>query len=239
MFRARTAAAAILCAATLAGCTGSSAPEPGPTTTSVSPSPSPTATLTAAEQLQQLAQQGTKAVFRGSYVVRQKHPSGHATWRVWRTHRSLRVDVVTKGVTATLIRTPHATYSCRRSGHQRTCFRVAKGDSPVPAPFRLSAEQLFSDSLARLATRPHSYTVRASAPGSVPVRTNGGTCFRVKVAKNKSKNLATGTYCLSSAGIFTAVVYPSGNIVRIEHVTAKAPSSDSFRPYSSPTPLPG
>ena len=222
----------------LAGCTGSSAPEPGPTITSGSPSPSPSASLTAAQQLQRLAQEGTKAVFHASYVVRQKHPSGHATWQVWRTHRSLRVDVVTKRVTATLIRTPHATYSCRRSGHHRTCFRVAKGNHPVPAPFRLSAEQLFSDSLTRVATRPHSYSVRASAPGSVPVRTSGGTCFRVKVAKQKSRNLATGTYCLSSAGIFTAVVYPSGNLVRVQHVTSKAPNGHAFRPYSSPTPLP-
>jgi len=239
MFRARTTAVAFLCAATVAGCTGSSAPQPRPTTTTSSPSPSPTAALTAAQQLQQLARQGTKAVFHASYVVRQKHPSGHAAWRVWRTRRSLRVDVVTKSVTATLIRTPRAAYSCRRSGHHRTCFRVAKGNKPVPAPFRLSAEQLFSDSLTRLATRPHSYSVRTPAAGSVTVRTGGGTCFRVKVAKNRSTNLATGIYCLSAAGIFTAVVYPSGNVVRVEHVTTRAPDSHAFRPYSSPTPLPG
>ena len=229
----------MLCAATLAGCTGSSAPQPGPTATTTSPSPSPTATLTVGEQLQRLAQQGTRAVFHASYVVRQQHPTGHATWRVWRTHHSLRVDVVTKRVTATLIRTRRAAYSCRRSGRHRTCFRVARANKPVPAPFRLLAEQLFSDSLTRLATRPHSYSVRASAPGSVPVRTSGGTCFGVKVAKSRSHNLATGTYCLSPAGIFTAVVYPSGNVVRVEHVTSKAPDSHAFRPYSSPTPLPG
>lgn len=223
----------------LSGCTGSSAPAPGPTSTTASPNPSPSASLTAAQQLQQLAQAGTKAVFRASYVVRQQHPSSHATWRVWRTHRSLRVDVVTKNVTSTLIRSPRAAYSCRRSGQHRTCFRVAKGEDPIPAPFRLLAERLFSDSLARLATRPHSYSVTTPAAGSVPVRTGGGTCFRVKVAKSQSANLATATYCLSSAGVFTAVVYPSGNVVRVEHVTSKAPDSASFRPYSSPTPLPG
>jgi hypothetical protein len=224
---------------TLAGCTGSSAPEPGATPSTASTTPSASPSLTAAQQLQQLAQAGTKAVFRASYVVRQQHPSSHATWRVWRTHRSLRVDVVTKHVTSTLIRSPRATYACRRSGHHRTCFRVAKGDQPIPAPFRLLAERLFSDSLARLAARPHSYSVRTPAAGSVPVRTSGGTCFRVKVAKGQSANLATATYCVSAAGIFTAVVYPSGNVVRVEHVTSKAPDSNAFRPYSSPTPLPG
>ena len=232
-------ALALMGVAALSGCTGSSSsPSPTPSS-SVSPSESPSATLTAAQQLQELAKAGTTAVFHGTYLVRQRHPSSHATWRVWRTHSSLRVDVVTKRVTATLIRTPQSTYSCRRSGHRKTCFRVAKTNKPIPAPFRLLAERLFSDSLDRLADRPHSYTVTAPAAGSVHVATNGGTCFNVKVPKNTSVNLATATYCLDSAGIFTAVVYPSGNVVRVEHITAKAPSSDAFHPYSSPTPLPG
>ena len=178
-------------------------------------------------------------MFHGTYVVRQQHPSSRATWRVWRTHSSLRVDVVTKKVTATLIRTPKATYSCRRSGRRKTCFRVATTNKPIPAPFRLLAERLFADSLNRLADRPQSYSVTAPAPGSVHVATSGGSCFNVKVPASKSSDLATATYCLSSAGIYTAVVYPSGNVVRIVHVTTKSPSSDAFRPYSSPTPLPG
>lgn len=239
MIRARTVAAATLCAATLAGCTGSSAPGPDTSPTATSSSPSPSPTLTVAQQLEHLARLGTTAVFRGTYQVRQRHPSSRATWRVWRTHHSLRVDVVTKKVTATLIRTPKATYSCRKSGHHRTCFRVAKGNDSIPAPFRLLAEVLFSDSLTRLATRPHSYSVSAPAVGSVHVPTSGGTCFRVKVDKDRSSTLATGTYCLNATGVFTAVVYPSGNVVRVEHVTSKAPDSQSFRPYSSPTPLPG
>lgn len=229
-------AVAVVGVTLLTGCSGSSSPSPAPSSTT--PSPAPSATLTVAQQLQQLAEAGTKAVFHGTYLVRQRHPSSHATWRVWRTHSSLRVDVVTKKVTATLIRTPRATYSCRRSGHRKTCFRVAKTNKPIPAPFRLLAERLFTDSLNRLADRPHSYTVTAPAAGSVHVATNGGSCFNVKVPKNRSSDLATATYCLSSAGVFTAVVYPSGNVVRVAHVTTKAPSSDAFRPYSSPTPLP-
>jgi hypothetical protein len=224
----------------LTACTGSSSPEPSTSpSTSISPSPSPTATLSAAQQLQLLARTGTEAVFHGTYLVRQRHPSSHATWRVWRTHRSLRVDVITKKVTATLIHTPRATYSCTRSGHRRTCFRVAKGSKPTPAPFRLLAERLFSDSLTRLATRPHSYTASAPKAGSVHVATKGGTCFNVRVPKNKSADLATATYCLSPAGVITAVVYPNGNVVRIDVVRLRAPSAATFHPYSSPTPLPG
>ena len=221
----------------LAGCTGSSTPTPQPTLTSASASPSPT--LTVAQQLQGLARLGAKAVFHATYLVRQQHPASRATWQVWRTHQSLRVDVVTRHVTATLIHTPRATYSCRRYGHRRTCFRVAKGSQPIPAPFRLLAERLFSDSLARITDRPHSYTVSAAAPGSVHVATSGGKCFRVSVPKNRSSDLAPATYCLSSAGIFTAVIYPSGNVVRVQHVTSKTPASSAFQPYSSPTPLPG
>lgn len=233
-------AVAAVGAVTLAGCTGSSGPSPAPSSSSsTTPSTSASPTLSAAQQLQQLAGLGTKAVFHATYSVRQQHPAGRATWRVWRTHQSLRVDVVTKGVTATLIRTPRATFSCRRSGHRRTCFRVAKGNQTVPAPFRLLAERLFSDSLTRLADRPGSYRVATPAPGSVHVATSGGTCFRVTVPKKRSSDLATATYCLSASGVFTAVVYPSGNVVRVLRVTSQSPASGTFRPYSSPTPLPG
>jgi hypothetical protein len=230
-------AAAITAAVCLAGCTSSSSPKPSPTATS--PSPSPSATTPVAQRLQQLAALGTKAVFHGSYVVRQRHPSSHATWRVWRTKHSLRVDVVTKHVTATLISTPRATYSCRRSGHRKTCFRVAKGDQPIPVPVRLSAEQLFSTDLDRLANHPNSYTVSVPAAGSVPVRTSGAECFRVTVPKKSKVHLETATYCLSDAGIINAVVYPSGNIVRVQSTVLKAPKGEPFHPYSSPTPLPG
>ena len=230
-------AAATVAAVCLTACTGSSGPEPSPTPTS--PSPTPSATTPVAQRLQQLAAMGNKAVFHGSYLVRQRHPSSHATWRVWRTKRSLRVDVVTKHVTATLISTPRATYSCRRSGHRKTCFRVAKGDQPIPVPVRLSAEQLFSTDLDRLANHPNSYKVAQPAAGSVPVRTNGGECFRVTVPKKSKTHLDSAIYCLSAAGIINAVVYRSGNIVRVQSVKLRAPNGHPFHPYSSPTPLPG
>ena len=217
----------------LAGCTGSSAPEPTPTPTTTSPSPSPSPTLTAAQQLQQLARLGTKAVFRATYEVRQKHPSSRATWRVWRTNNALRVDVVTKHATATLIRGPHNTFACTRSGHRKRCFRVANGKS-VPAPLRLLAEQLFAADMRSLA--------KGSPPVKVAVSATGppfGTCFAV-TPRHKSSTIAKGEYCLDDAGVLTRVRYPNGNQVQIQKLhDAHAPDKRFFRPYASPTPVPG
>ena len=145
---------------------------------------------------------------------------------------------MTKHVTATLIRTPRASFACRRSGHRKTCFRVAKGDQPVPVPVRLSAVPLFSTDLDRLANHPNTYKVALPAAGSVPVRTNGAQCFRVTVPKKNKVHLESAIYCLSSTGVINAVVYPSGNVVRVQSVVLRAPIGKPFHPYSSPTPLP-
>jgi hypothetical protein len=232
MFRARTAAVATLCAVTLAGCTGSSGPEPQQTPTTTSSSPSPSPTLTAAQQLQQLARLGTKAVYRANYRVRQRHPSSHATWRVWRTNTSLRVDVVTKHATATLIQGPHNTFACSRSGHRKRCFRVANGKS-IPAPLHLLAEQLFSANMTSLAKGAPQVTVAIKATGP-PF----GTCFTV-TPRHKSSSIAKGEYCFDESGVLTRVRYPNGNQVVVLNINDHKPDKQVFRPYASPTPLPG
>jgi hypothetical protein len=220
----------MLCVATLVGCTGSSSPEPGPTPTTTSPSPSPT--LTAAQQLQQLARLGTKAVFRADYVVRQKHPSSRATWRVWRTNHSLRVDVVTKHATATLIRGPHNTFACSRSGHRKRCFRVANSE-PIPAPLRLLAEQLFSGDLRSLSKGSPAVTVTVAATGP-----SLGTCFAV-TPQHKKSAIEKGEYCFDEAGVLTRIRYPNGNQVKVQHINEQSPDKRVFQPYASPTPVPG
>jgi hypothetical protein len=235
--RLHLTALALVGAAGLSGCTGSSAPAPSPTVTSPTPSPSPS--LTAAEQLQQLAGLGTKAVFRATYVVRQRRPATRAQWRVWRTRGSLRVDVVTKHSTATLISTRHATYSCSRARHHRACFRVATAGRPVPHAVRLLAVRLFSADLILLSAHPERYGIAAATAGSVTVPTHGGTCFHLTVPKQTSTStIETGSYCFDSNGIPTAVEYPNGNVVRATHLVAEAPKRSVFVPYSSPTPLP-
>jgi len=224
----RVSVLALAGTAALSACTGSSAPGPTPSQTTTSPSPSPS--LTAAQQLQQLAGLGAKAVFRATYGVRQKHPSSRATWRVWRSGNSLRVDVVTKQATATLIQTPHNNYACSRSGHSKRCFRVVKGGA-LPAPLRLLAGQLFSANIATLA-RGSSVTVgTASSAGRF------GTCFPVR--PDKKSTLEKATYCFSAAGVLTRVDYPNGNIVKALSIATSAPTGKVFRPYSSPTPIPG
>ena len=215
-------------AAGLTGCTGSSAPGPTPSQTTTSPSPSPS--LTAAQQLMHVAALGTKATFRATYLVRQKHPASRATWRVWRTSASLRVDVVTKHATATLIRTPRHTFACSRSGHKKRCFRVSKGGS-LPAPLHLLAAQLFSANVATMARGSGVVVGTASAAGRF------GTCFDV-TPKSHGSTFEKANYCFDAAGVLTQIRYPNGNSVRAQHISAQAPTSDVFRPYASPTPIP-
>ena len=225
----RVTAVVLMGLISVAGCTGSSSPAPSPSATSPSVSPSPT--LTAAEQMQQLAEAGYKSAYKATYAVRQRKPSGHATWVVWRQTNALRVDVVTGHVTTTLINAPTATFACRKTPHHRTCFRVAKGGK---GPFRLLAEKLFSSDLATLRNLARGYTVTAAAS-----QKSGASCFAVKPDTKSAKAVARATYCFTDNGVLAAVTYPSGNIVRLQHLNSAAPRHQTFRPYSSPTPVAG
>ena len=234
--RTLLATAALAVAVTASGCSGSSSsgapPSATPTATSASPTPVPPD-----QQLQQLAILGSKAAFHATYVVRQMHPASGATWEVWRTTSSLRVDIVTKHDTATLISTPHATYSCSRGNHHRACFRVAKAGEPIPVALRLLAVRLFTSDLVGIAQHPERYGIAAATPGSVTGPTNGGTCFHLTVPK-QTGGMETGSYCFDANGILTVAAYPNGNVVRLAHLSAHAPLTSVFTPYSSPTPLP-
>lgn len=219
----------------LAGCTGSSAPEP--VTTPTTPPASTTAPPTPSQALQQLAKLGATSSYRAFYAARQRRPSSQAKWQVWRTKKSLRVDVVTKRSTATLIQTPRATYSCSRAHGRKTCFRVAKAGQPVPALFRLLAERLFSSALVQFAQHISRY--RVTTVDSDAASTTG-SCFAVKAPKSKKPApVETATYCLDDHGVLTAALYPNKNSVRLLKVVRKTPPKHTFVPYSSPTPLPG
>lgn len=234
--RALLAAAALAVAAIASGCSGSSSSGAPPTTTPVPTSASPTP-VPPAQQLQQLAALGSKAAFHATYLVRQSHPSSRATWQVWRTTSSLRVDIVTKHNTATLISTPRATYSCSRGNHHRACFRVARAGEPIPVALRLLAVRLFTSDLVGIAQHPERYGIAAATPGSVTGPTNGGTCFHLTVPK-ETGGVETGSYCFNANGILTVVAYPNGNVVRLTNLSAHTPQTSVFTPYSSPTPLP-
>lgn len=234
--RAVVAAATIGLTVGLAACSGSSSPSNPPSTapgpSSSSPSPSDPS-----EQLQQLAELGNTASFHATYVVRESHPSSRAEWQVWRTPDSLRVDVVTKISTATLISTPHATFSCNRAPHHRACFRVASAGKPTPAALHLLAVRLFTSDLVGLAQHPEQYGIAAAPAGSITVPTHGGTCFHLTVPK-ETGGIDTGSYCFDANGVLTVVAYPNGNVVRLTALAMRAPRSSVFVPYSSPTPLP-
>jgi hypothetical protein len=216
-------------------CTGSSAPQPVPS--------SPAATTpaeTPAAALQRLAGLAARVNYTATYAVRQTHPAGSATWRVWRAPAKLRVDVTRGKVTATLIVTPKASFSCHRAGRQRTCLRVAGAGKPVPAPLQLLAQRVFSGDLDTLAGALTSYDVTTAAAQEGNALVPASTCFAVTPhAKAPKSHVDKATYCFSAAGVLTSVVYPSGNAVRLQHVSLTTPSHQSFVPYSSPTPLPG
>jgi hypothetical protein len=189
--------------------------------------------------LQQLAGGAVRASYHATYRVRARHPKSSATWGVWRTPTAVRLDVLTRKQRTTLIVTKRASFACRSAQHRRTCFRVARGNKPIPREFRLEAIRLFSTDIAALRAHPDDYVVRAAGPRPAAGRRPAATCFAVRpTAAAKNAGADRATYCLSSGGIVTAVDYPSGSTVRLQSVQRHAPARTAFVPYSSPTPLP-
>jgi hypothetical protein len=204
------------------------------------PSPTTSATTPAGEALAQLAALADRARYRATYVARQHKPRSRATWHVWHARSALRIDVVERKVTATLIVTHKAAYSCSRAHHRRTCFRVAHGGKPIPAPFNLAPQALFTSTVRSLATATGSYRVRAAGVQEGGPPRPDATCYSVRAtAKSPKPRVAPAVYCFAATGVLTAVRYPSGNTVLLAQVRMRAPEPSSFRPYSSPTPLPG
>ena len=230
----RVAAVGTAVFAGLTGCTGSSTPEPSPPQrTSISPSAS--AATSPADQLQQLAATGASASYHAFYGADQKRPSSKAKWTVWRTEHSLRVDVITSKSTATLIQTRRATYSCSRAHGRKACFRVAKAGKPVPRVFQLLAERLFSTVLVQFAQHASRYAITPATGGAA---VGAGSCFVVKVPAGQPASVEPATYCFNDNGVLTAVRYRNGNAVQLLKVVMRTPDPATFRPYSSPTPLP-
>jgi hypothetical protein len=227
----------LVLAGALAACSGggsSSAARPTPTVT-----PTTAATTPAGEQIQHLAQLGLRASYRASYVARQDKRPHRADWRVARTPSALRIDVVTGGRTATLIVGPKGAFSCARAGKRRACFRVAKPGRPVPPPFDHAPQALFSADLLTLAQHAGAYAIRGVTTAEGGGR-GGDSCFRVRATSTAPKRqVPTGVYCFADVGVLTAIRFPTGSTVRLLDVQMSRPGPTTFRPYSSPTPLPG
>src|SRR4051812_40815620 len=224
-------------AGVLAACSSggsSSTPQPTPTVT-----PTTTATTPVGEQIQGLAQLGLRASYRASYVVRQKQRPHHADWQVSRTPSALRIDVITGQRTATLIVGPKGAFSCARAGKRRACFRVAKPGRPVPPPFDHAPQALFASDLLSLAQHAGAYVIRPATSAEGGGR-GGDSCFRVgATARAPKPRVPTGVYCFADVGVLTAIRFPTGSSVRLVDVRMHRPGPTTFRPYSSPTPLPG
>jgi hypothetical protein len=221
----------------LSACSGTastSAHRPTPTVT-----PTSSATTPVGVQLQRLAQAALRASYHASYVVRQDKKPHRADWQVAHTPAALRIDVVTNAQTATLIVGPKGAFSCARAGHRRACFRVAKPGRPVPAPFNHAPQALFTSDLHSLAEHAGSYDV-AAVSTSIGGGRAGDSCYRIRARSGAPKpRVPNGVYCFADVGVLTAIRFPTGSTVRLVKVRMSRPPASTFRPYSSPTPLPG
>jgi len=97
---------------------------------------------------------------------------------------------------------------------------------------RLLAARLFSTDMATLANG-----VRITI-GTPTTAGRFGTCFDVTPHLHKS-SLEKANYCFNDTGILTRVRYPNGNLVQARTIADQPPKNTVFRPYSSPTPIPG
>jgi len=234
--RGWNAGATLALAGALAACSGggSSTPRATPTVT-----PTTVATTPVGEQIQGLARLGLRASYRAGYVARQDKRPHRADWRVARTPSALRIDVITGGRTATLIVGPKGAFSCARAGKRRACFRVAKPGRPVPPPFDHAPQALFAADLVSLAQHAGAYAVTPATTAEGGGR-GGDSCFRVRATATAPKpRVPAGIYCFADVGVLTAIRFPTGSTVRLVDVRMARPGPTTFRPYSSPTPLPG
>lgn len=191
-----------------------------------------------ADQLRALAARVTTTAFHAVYRAHRSRPASSATLVVDHTARAVRVDVSTHHTTATLIAGPSASFACTRTRHARACFRVARRGQPIRAPFNLAPQKVFTGDLAALARHPERYAVTAAGTRPATSTVPAGQCFRVRPRQTSTAAAPAGTYCFAADGILTAVTYPSGNTLRLVRVRLQQPPARTFRPYSSPTPLP-
>jgi hypothetical protein len=199
------------------------------------PAPSPSASADAKARLAAIAAAAARTSYSATYVATTSQPRSRTTWRVWRTPTSLRVDVIRGRGSAALIETPQATFACRRAGRARTCFRVAKAGAPIPRPFQLAVEQLFRGFATTLGGQLADYSV-ATTTVSGPVA--GGSCFSLApLGAAPRPRIPAGDYCVTDAGVITAIRYSTGSSVRLQSATVATPKAGVFVPYASPTPI--
>ncbi len=198
-----------------------------------------TAEAQPAAALAALAGRAAQASYTARYTLdRKTAKTPPARFTVYRTGRSLRVDVISNGATATLITTPKGSYSCRAAGGQKTCFLIAGAGKPIPRLFDAGLQQVFTGYLQRLAQHAADYSVTDAGTTAATSRLPAARCFDVSATTTTPKPaVADGRYCLASTGIVTSVTYPTGT-VRLTAITAP-PTSRILAPYASATPLPG
>lgn len=224
------------------GCSDDPTP-PGSPGESATPSPSTSdaVELTAREWAAQLATSAPNA-FDATYRLDSKGNGPDATVRMRAVRDRFRLDIERSESTAVLISSGRGVVSCQVATRRknkppdRSCFLVAKHLNGVPPLFDPEVQGLFRTSTSHLAS-PHS-DVKVTRAGhwTAPGQLGPAACFNVR-----GPDVENGKYCYLSQpgpliGLLARAVFTSGslNLRSVKRVVRP----DSFKPPTSPTPLP-
>jgi hypothetical protein len=206
-----------------------------------SSNPGPETTATPAEQLATLGSAGLAASYTATYALQGTgSPPSSGTVTIRRTPTAYRVDIVSKGSDAFLVRNARGTYSCeQKPGKTPTCFTVAGAGKPIPPAFDAGVQKVFNAYLLGFAEHARTYDVSAvdalPATGALPE----GRCFAVlPTSDSPAPQVAAGTYCFSTDGIPVHAVFPSGTL-DLRTLAVETPAANFLVPPAKPTPLPG
>ena len=201
----------------------------------------PDTTTPPAEQLATLGSAGLAASYTATYALQGTgSPPTSGTVTIRRTPTAYRVDIVSQGSDAFLVRNERGTYSCeQKPGKAATCFTVAGAGKPIPQAFDAGVQKVFNAYLTGFAEHARTYDVSIvdaqPASGALPE----GLCFAViPTSDSPVPQVAAGTYCFSSDGIPVHAVFPSGTL-EMRSLSVETPAATFLVPPTKPTPLPG
>lgn len=238
---ARLAASLTVLALCATGCSDDSTP---PSSGAVSSSPtvssSGTQDVSARERAAQLASTAPQA-FDATYRLDSKGKRPDANVRMRAIRDRFRLDIKTGAQTSVLISGGRGVISCQQKSKgerpaRGNCLLVSKNDRNIPRLFDPQIQNIFRgtmDALARLHSDVH---VRRAGTWQPPHHLGSAECFEVR-----GPDVPSGTYCLLAVpgryvGLLARAVFDSGSLsLRFVEGVVRP---DSFKPPTSPTPLP-
>ena len=238
---ARLAVSITVLALCASGCSDDSTP-PDSAVVSTSPSVSSSGTqqLSARERVAQLAMAAPRT-FDATYRLDSKGKRPNADVRMRVIHDRFRLDIKRGSETSILISGAHGVISCQQESKgerpaRGNCLLVSKNNRTIPRLFDPQLQRLFRNTMDALAHSHSDVHVSRAGTWQAPNHLGPAECFDVR-----GPDVENGTYCLltrsgSNVGLLARAVFDSGslNIRSVKHVVRP----ESFKPPTSPTPLP-